>query len=84
MKQVTIYTTSYCPYCKRAKALLDSLSISYQEIDVEHNQTLRDEIIEKYHWQTVPLIVIGDQCIGGCDDLHRMHADGTLSSLLSN
>lgn len=82
MKQVTIYTKSYCPYCQRAKALLNSLSIPYTEIDVENNDTLRQEIIAKYNWQTVPLIVIGEECIGGCDDLHKLHADGMLMKLL--
>ncbi len=84
MKKVTMYTTSYCPYCVRAKALLDSLGIPYQEINVEHDEALRDSLIEKYQWQTVPIIVIGNECIGGSDDLHRLHAEGKLQTLLQN
>ncbi|MBP9760998.1 MAG: glutaredoxin 3 [Candidatus Magasanikbacteria bacterium] len=83
MKHVTIYTKSYCPYCQRAKSLLNSLNIPYEEIDVEHNDTLRQEVIAKYNWQTVPLIVIGDECIGGCDDLHKLHAENKLMEKLT-
>jgi glutaredoxin 3 len=78
MKQIIIYTTTYCPYCKRAKSLLDSLGLAYEEIDLTEDDTLREEIIQKYQWQTVPVIVIDGVCIGGCDDLFRLHSQGTL------
>lgn len=78
MKQIIIYTTTYCPYCKRAKSLLDSLGLVYKEIDLTEDDALREEIIQKYQWQTVPVIVIDGVCIGGCDDLFRLHVQGTL------
>lgn len=78
MKQIIVYTTTYCPYCKRAKALLDSLGLVYEEIDLSQNDTLREKIIEKYQWQTVPVIVIDEVCIGGCDDLFQLHSTGQL------
>jgi glutaredoxin 3 len=73
MKQIIVYTTTYCPYCKRAKSLLDSLGLAYEEIDLTEDDTLREEIIQKYQWQTVPVIVIDGVCIGGADDLQRLH-----------
>ncbi len=78
MKLVKIYTTTYCPYCKRAKALFDSLNVPYQEINVEEDAALRQEMAEKYNWQTVPMIVIGDEFIGGFDDLATLHGAGNL------
>ncbi len=83
MKTVKIYTTTYCPYCQRAKALFSSLNIPYQEIDVENNTELRDELIEKYNWRTVPMIFIGEEFIGGFDDLTKLHGEGKLLPLLS-
>lgn len=82
MKQVKIYTTTYCPYCKRAKDLFVSLNVSFEEIDVEKNTALREELIQKYQWTTVPMIFIGDEFIGGCDDLFALHRDGKLERLL--
>jgi GrxC family glutaredoxin len=78
MKQIIVYTTTYCPYCKRAKSLLDSLGLAYEEIDLTEDDTLREKIIQKYQWQTVPVIVIDGVCIGGYDDLFRLHAQGGL------
>ncbi len=78
MKQITIYTTSYCPYCKKAKELLSSLSLPFEEVDVEHNPNLRAELTEKFQWKTVPMIVIDGQFIGGCDDLFALHTKGQL------
>ena len=76
MKTVTIYTTSYCPYCSRAKMLLDTLNVPYQEVDVEHDQEKRQELVEKYQWQTVPAIFVEDELIGGYDDLVTLHTKG--------
>jgi glutaredoxin 3 len=73
MKQIIVYTTTYCPYCKRAKSLLDSLGLAYEEIDLTEDDTLREEIIQKYQWQTVPVIVVDGVCIGGADDLQKLY-----------
>ncbi len=82
MKSITIYTTSYCPYCKKAKALLSSLSIPFEEVDVEHNMELRAQLSEKFQWKTVPMIVIDEKFIGGCDDLFRLHERGELMNMV--
>lgn len=84
MKNVIIYTTNYCPFCHRAKALLTSLEVPYQDIDVTSDDKLREEVSEKYHWQTVPMIVIGDEFIGGFDDINKLHQAGRLMAKLEN
>lgn len=83
MKPVKIYTTSYCPYCVRAKDLLTSLDVAYEEVDVTENDELRQEIIKKHNWMTVPAIFIGDELIGGYDDLNALHATGDLGAKLA-
>jgi len=82
MKTVKIYTTTYCPYCRRAKDFLSALSIPFEEFNVENNEELRREMSEKYNWFTVPMIFIGEEFIGGADDLMALHKDGKLLPLV--
>ena len=67
-----------CPYCMRAKRLLESLDIPFQEVDLTESDALREELTERYKWRTVPMIMIGDEFIGGYDELAALHADGDL------
>lgn len=83
MKKVTIYTTTYCPFCVKAKRLLDQKKVAYDEIDVTHNDPLREEMTYKAAGRrTVPQIFIGDLPIGGCDDLYEKENRGLLDDLL--
>lgn len=82
MKQVTIYSTPICPYCKRAKSLLGDLNIQYKEIDLAGDEKLRNEMVEKYNWQTVPMIFIGSEFVGGFDELLNLQAEGKLEKML--
>jgi glutaredoxin 3 len=82
MKPVRIYTTPYCPYCVRAKRLLDRKHVPYQEIDVANDDETRARISEQTGMRTVPQIFIGDECVGGSDDLHALEAEGKLDALL--
>jgi len=83
MATVEIYTKGYCPYCQRAKILLDDKQVSYQEYKIDHQPELRPEMIKRSHGgMTVPQIFINDQSIGGCDDLFALHAAGKLDTLL--
>ena len=83
MAKVIIYTTSWCPYCVKAKALLDKLGQSYDEINIEEDETKRDEMMEKANGaRSVPQIFIDDRHVGGCDDLHALHQKGELEPLL--
>jgi glutaredoxin 3 len=82
MAHIRIYTTPICPYCARAKALLDKKGASYEEVDVYMDATARKEMMEKSGRRTVPQIFIGERHIGGCDDLHDLDAEGGLDPLL--
>ncbi len=82
MPAITLYTTGWCPYCARAKALLDRKGAIYTEIDIEADAAKRAEMMERSGRRTVPQIFIGDRHIGGCDDLHALDAAGDLDPLL--
>ena len=84
MAKVEIYTTIFCPYCSRAKALLDRKGVTYQEIDVMMDSAKRREMMERADGrQTVPQIFINGAGIGGCDELHGLERAGKLDILLS-
>lgn len=84
MATVKIYTASLCPYCHMAKELLRSKCVAYEEIDVTGKQALRAEMCSKAGGRnTVPQIWIGEQHIGGCDDLMCLDRAGKLDTLLS-
>ncbi|MGX6642291.1 glutaredoxin 3 [Legionella pneumophila] len=82
MNEVILYTTGYCPYCIKAKDLLDRKKVIYTEIRVDLQPELREEMIQKSGRRTVPQIFINGQAIGGCDDLYALEAQGTLNELL--
>ena len=82
MTEVTIYTKFYCPYCARAKALLDRKGIAYHEIEVAHDPALQAEMQERSQRRTVPQIFIGDLHIGGSDELSELERRGELDRLL--
>jgi len=83
MKPVKIYTTSWCPYCVRAKRLLEKKGVSYEEIDVEGDDEARIRLAEQTGRRTVPQIFIGEHHVGGSDDLHALEAQGKLDALLA-
>ena len=79
---VEVYTTQTCPYCVRAKMLLEKKGVEYQEIDVSDDNK-RAELLKKADGRrTVPQIFIGGKGIGGCDDLYALERDGKLDPLL--
>lgn len=80
--EIIIYTTRTCPYCIRAKHLLEDKGLSYQEISVDGKPDVRAEMVEKARRTSVPQIWINGQHIGGCDDLHALNRSGQLDSLL--
>ncbi len=83
MATVEIYTTTICPYCVRAKALLKKKGVDYREINVERDESLRDAMMARSGGrQSVPQIFIGDRHVGGCDDLYALERQGGLDSLL--
>ncbi|MCI2400086.1 glutaredoxin 3 [Aliiroseovarius subalbicans] len=84
MQPVTIYTTQMCGFCHAAKRLLTSKNVSFDEIDVAREPTRREEMMTRANGgYTVPQIFIGDQHIGGCDDLYDLERSGKLDPLLA-
>ncbi len=84
MSNVTIYTSSYCPYCISAKRLLDKKGVRYEEISVDGRSSVRAEMTAKAGGRyTVPQIWIGDRHVGGCDDLYALEDAGRLDPLLA-
>jgi glutaredoxin 3 len=82
VKTVRIYTTRTCPYCVRAKRLLERKRVSYEEIDVSMDDEARLKLMETTGLRTVPQIFIGDRLVGGSDDLHALEERGELDPLL--
>lgn len=83
MSTVEIYTTPTCPYCQRAKHLLNSKGVAFTEIDVSRDSALREAMTERAGGRrTVPQIFIDDQHIGGSDDLVALESAGKLDPLL--
>ncbi|MDS4042963.1 MAG: glutaredoxin 3 [Candidatus Competibacter sp.] len=84
MSNIVMYSADYCPYCRRARALLDSKGVSYTVLDVDREPRLWDEIARRTGRDTVPQIFIGDRHVGGCDDLFALEQRGKLDPLLKN
>ena len=82
MKPVTVYSTRICPYCMMAKRLLMQKGVPYQEIMVDGNDALRADLIARTGRRTVPQIYVGDQHVGGFDDLAALDRAGKLDPLL--
>jgi len=82
MNNIDIYTKSYCPFCTRAKALLDAKGVSYRELEVSTDQALQQQMRTRSGRRTVPQIFIGDHHIGGSDDLIDANNSGLLDKLL--
>jgi glutaredoxin 3 len=81
--KVEIYTQWGCPYCVRAKALLDSKQVAYTEIDVTMDTAKRREMAERNPGaRTVPQVFVNDAPLGGSDDIHALDAAGKLNALL--
>ena len=81
--RIEIYTTPVCPYCQKAKRLLESKGVAYKEIDITREAASREEMKKRAGGrQSVPQIFIGARHIGGCDELHMLEAQGALEPLL--
>ena len=78
-----MYTTNWCPYCERARKLLNAKQVPFEEIDVEGAPERRAEMIERSGRRTVPQIFIGAMHVGGSDELIALEAAGKLDALLA-
>ena len=77
-----IYTTRTCPYCVRAKRLLQRKNVSYEEIDVSYDDDAREQMMERSGRRSVPQIFIGERHVGGSDELYELDQRGELDALL--
>jgi len=82
MSHVVIYTTATCPYCIRAKLLLDKKEITYTELRVDQDLQLREEMHQRAKQITVPQIFIGEIHVGGFDQMYMLDLDDKLDPLL--
>ena len=81
--KVIIYTKSYCPYCVKAKNLLEKKGVQYKEVDVENDANALEEMLAKSNGRkTFPQIFIGNMHVGGCDDLYNLDSKNQLDGLL--
>ncbi len=84
MAQVEIYTKFGCPYCARAKRLLDEKGVEYEEFEINSVPGKRDEMLQRSNGRhTVPQIFIDGRHVGGCDDLYALNSRGELDRLLA-
>jgi glutaredoxin 3 len=81
---VEIYTKTFCPYCWRAKMLLESKGVAFQEISVDFGGAEKEKMVQRARGRTtVPQIFIGEFHVGGCDDLIALERDGKLDGLIA-
>ena len=82
MPNVVMYTTAHCPYCVRARRLLDAKGVSYQEIRIDRDTQQRTEMEARSGRSSVPQVFIDDFHVGGFDDMSELDLDGKLDQLL--
>jgi len=82
MPHVVMYSTAICPYCVRAKYLLDNKGISFEEIRIDHHPEIAQEMMRRSNRHTVPQIFIDNFHVGGYDDLASLEMSGRLDQLL--
>jgi len=80
--KVVMYATGWCPYCARARTLLEHKSVAIEEIDIDAHPDARAEMVRRSGRHTVPQIFIGETHVGGSDDLYALEAAGGLDPLL--
>ena len=83
MTDITIYSSNYCPYCIRAKQLLGSKGLAFNEVVVDGQPDLRAEMARRAGRSSVPQIWINGTHVGGCDDLIALDRSGKLDTMLA-
>ena len=82
MKKVEFYSADWCPFCMRAKALLDARGIEYEEINVDRIPGFREKLVEMTGRMTIPQIIIDGEPVGGYDDIAALDRNGELLPLV--
>jgi glutaredoxin 3 len=83
MAKVTIYTRPFCGYCARAVSLLETKGADFEEIEAGMDPSLRKEMMDRSGRTTFPQIFVGEQHIGGCDDMLALDRAGKLDPMLA-
>ena len=83
MARVTVYSTRWCGYCVRAKALLDSRGIEYEEVSLDDDPAFRQKLLDRTGAWTVPQVLIDGRPIGGYTELWRLDREGRLAERLA-
>lgn len=81
-KKIVMYSSRFCPFCFRAKALLQKKGVEFDELLVDSDPALRQKMMQDSGRHTVPQIWFGTHHVGGCDDLFALDAKGELDALL--
>jgi len=84
MTEVIVYTKNICPYCVKAKHLLQRKGVEFKEINLSNDPEEYEKLKDKTNFYTVPQIFIGQEFIGGCDDLYELEEKGELDNKLNN
>jgi glutaredoxin 3 len=83
MKKIEIYTTDYCPFCVKAKSLLNKKKIKFSEINISNDEALREKMsVMSNGARTVPQIFADNTHIGDCDKIHKLEQEKKLDKLL--
>ncbi len=82
MREVTLYSTQTCPYCRQAEKFLTARGVAFKNIDVTTDDAMRARLVELSGMRTVPQIFIGDRSIGGYTDMVALERKGELDVLL--
>lgn len=84
MAEIEIYTWSTCPFCTKAKALLDARDLDYTEYQIDGDEEAREQMRQRADGRkTMPQIFINNKGIGGCDELHELEDSGQLDAMLA-
>lgn len=83
MPKIIVYTKDYCPYCRQAKALLQSKGVEFEEINIGEDEALQEEIWSLSGRKTVPQIFVDGNPLGGYQELRALDASGELDGLLN-
>ena len=81
-RKVTVYTKQSCPFCVRAKRLLEKKGVAFEEVSVEGKDDLRAWLVEKSGQMTVPQIFVGERSLGGFSDIDALDREGKLDPIL--
>ena len=84
MNAITVYSTPWCPFCVRAKRLLTTKGLAFNDIDVSRQPNLRQEMVQLSGQTSVPQIWLGKQHIGGCDELFALERANKIESMLAS